>query len=96
MRSESITLKVSYFSFTLPIKITPCYAEVIPLNKIVGKRLIESLLEAKKWPKSIPKITDKGTAHLVAGALIQKAFFHRSEKVDDKKGCLKVFVPSCS
>lgn len=56
----------------------------------LGKRLIESLLEAKKWPKSIPKITDKGTAQLVAGALIQKAFFHRSEKVEDKKGCLKV------
>lgn len=56
----------------------------------LGKRLIESLLEAKKWPKSIPRITDKGTAQLVAGALIQKAFFHRSEKVEDKKGCLKV------
>jgi uncharacterized membrane protein len=55
-----------------------------------GKRLIESLLEAKKWPKSIPKITDKGTAQLVAGALIKNAFFHRSEKVEDKKGFLKV------
>jgi hypothetical protein len=55
-----------------------------------GKRLIESLLEGKKWPKSIPKITDKGTACLVATALIQKAFFHRSEKVEEKKGFLKV------
>ena len=59
-------------------------------NNFEGKRLIESLLESKKWPKSIPKITDKGTAQLVAGALVQSAFFHRSEKVDGKKGFLKV------
>jgi hypothetical protein len=60
----------------------------------LGKRLIESLLEATKWPKSIPKITDKGTAHLVAGALVQNAFFHRSEKVEGKKGFLKVHPTS--
>lgn len=56
-----------------------------------GKRLVECLLaENKKWPKSIPRITDKGTAILVAGALIQKAFFHRSEKVEGKKGFLQI------
>jgi hypothetical protein len=47
-------------------------------------------LEAKKWPKSIPVITDKGVARVVAGLLIQSSFFHRSEKVEDKKGYLKV------
>ena len=56
-----------------------------------GKRLVECMLaENKKWPKSIPRITDKGTAQLVAGALIQKAFFHRSEKVEGKKGFLQI------
>ena len=56
-----------------------------------GKRLVECMLaENKKWPKSIPRIMDKGTAQLVAGALIQKAFFHRSEKVEGKKGFLQI------
>jgi hypothetical protein len=48
------------------------------------------LLEAKKWPKSIPQITDKGVARLVAQELIQSSFFHRSDKVEDKKGYLQV------
>lgn len=56
----------------------------------IGKKLIEALLEGKKWPKSLPKITDKVVARLVAGSLIQAAFFHRSEKVEDKKGYLRV------
>lgn len=47
-------------------------------------------MEGKKWPKSIPKITDKGIARLVSAALVQAAFFHRSEKVEEKKGHLKV------
>mmetsp|Transcript_10894 Transcript_10894/g.17731 ORF Transcript_10894/g.17731 Transcript_10894/m.17731 type:complete len:342 (-) Transcript_10894:169-1194(-) len=55
-----------------------------------GKKLVECVLEGKKWPKSIPKITDKGTARVVAGSLIQGNFFHRSEKVEDKKGYLKI------
>jgi hypothetical protein len=61
----------------------------------VGKRLVECIIEAKKWPKSIPRIADKAVAHLVAGLLIQKAYFHRSEKVDGKKGFLRVgqFLP---
>jgi translocation protein SEC62 len=56
-----------------------------------GKRLVECILgDNKKWPKSIPKITDKGTAILVAGALLNKGFFHRSEKVEGKKGVLRI------
>lgn len=55
-----------------------------------GKKLIESLLEGKKWPKSIPKITDKGVARLVAEALIQSEFFVRSERVDAQKNHLKI------
>ena len=65
-------------------------SNIATFDNFEGKRLIESLLESKKWPKSIPKITDIGTAQLVAGALVQSAFFHRSEKVDGKKGFLKV------
>jgi hypothetical protein len=52
-------------------------------------------MEAKKWPKSIPKITDRGIAIIVANMMIQKAFFHRSEKVDGKKGVLKVGYYCC-
>ncbi len=55
-----------------------------------GKRLIECVLEAKKWPKSIPKITDKAVANVVASLLVQSNFFHRSEKIEDKKGHMKV------
>lgn len=61
---------------------------------MLGKRLIECVLEPKKWPKSIPAITDKGVAVIVANLLIQNSFFHRSEKVDGKKGVLKVSVAS--
>lgn len=60
-------------------------------NGFLGKRLIECLLEAKKWPKSIPQITDKAVARLVAQELIQASFFHRSDKVEDKKGHLQVW-----
>lgn len=55
-----------------------------------GKRLVECILEAKKWPKSIPKISDSGIAIAVANLLVQSKFFHRSEKVEGKKGVLKV------
>ena len=47
-------------------------------------------MEAKKWPKSIPKITDKGIARLVAGEMVQACYFHRSEKVEDKKGYFQI------
>ena len=51
---------------------------------------MECVLEAKKWPKSIPKITEREVAVAVAGLLVQNQFFHRSEKVEEKKGYLKV------
>jgi hypothetical protein len=62
---------------------------------ITGKRLIECLLEAQNWPKSLPKITEKGMALELAAALLQKGFFHRSEKSADKKGHLIVSLPHC-
>jgi hypothetical protein len=54
--------------------------------------LVEAILEAKKWPKSLPVITDKSVAREAATALIQGSFFHRSEKVEDKKGYLMVLL----
>eukprot|EP01041_Mallomonas_annulata_P009816 gene9816-20416_t len=53
-----------------------------------GKRLVECILEAKKWPKSLPKITDRNDASTVAQLLIKSSYFHRSEKVEGKKGNL--------
>jgi hypothetical protein len=50
------------------------------------------VLEGKKWPKSLPKIADKETAILVASTLVENSFFHRSEKVEEKKGYLKVNI----
>lgn len=55
-----------------------------------GKRLLECIIEAKKWPKSIPRITDEAVAVKVSDLLIDAQFFHRSEKVKEKKGYLKV------
>ena len=55
-----------------------------------GKRLMECLLENKGWPKQLPPIADSPTALLVAQELIKKEFFHRSEKVKDKKGVLQL------
>jgi hypothetical protein len=62
----------------------------------LGKRLIECILEAKKWPKSIPRITEEAIAIQVADILLRENFFHRSEKVKDKKGYLKVIIYFCS
>jgi hypothetical protein len=59
---------------------------------LTGKKLVETILEAKKWPKSLPVITDKSVAREAASALIQASFFHRSEKVEDKKGYLMVLL----
>ena len=55
-----------------------------------GKRLVEKVLEGKKWPRSLPKITDKAVAIAVAEVLVKHHFFHRSEKVDGKKGYLRI------
>lgn len=56
----------------------------------IGKRLVEKILEAKKWPRSLPKVTDKAIAIAVAELLVKHNFFHRSEKVDGKKGYMKI------
>lgn len=51
---------------------------------------MECVLEGKKWPKSIPKISDRATAVAVAQAMVENSFFHRSEKVEEKKGYFRV------
>lgn len=48
----------------------------------------------KKWPKSLPRITDSKVAIQVGELLLQAQFFHRSEKVGEKKGYLKVGLSS--
>jgi len=53
-----------------------------------GKRMIECILAAKKWPKSLPKITERTVAVSVAQLLVKGEYFHRSEKVEGKKGYL--------
>lgn len=55
-----------------------------------GKKLIEAILEAKKWPKSLPKVTDRGVALQIAAMLLQANFFHKSEKNKDRKGTLQI------
>ncbi len=57
-----------------------------------GKRLIECILDQKnpKWPKSLPKVTEADIAMEIAELLLQANFYHRSEKVDEKKGYLRV------
>lgn len=54
-----------------------------------GKRLVECIKEGKKWPKSLPRIESDEVAIAVGNALIAASFFHRSEKVAEKKGYLK-------
>lgn len=58
----------------------------------IGKRLVESLLNAKKWPKSLPLITEKEVALEVALLLLKNQFYHKSERIDGKKGYLKVRI----
>lgn len=52
--------------------------------------------KAKKWPKSIPKITTKEVALSVGKELLKKNFFHRSDKDrgDRKKGSERVLTVS--
>lgn len=52
---------------------------------------MESIVNATaKWPKSLPKVTDKAVARLLGDAMVTMSFIHRSEKVEDKKGYLQV------
>ena len=59
-----------------------------------GSRLIESLLTLSQHSKLLPKelipIEEKGTAMLVASALLQQNYFLKSEKIEGKKGYLRV------
>lgn len=60
------------------------------LDMLAGKRLIECILEGKKWPKSLPRVEDEQTAILIGNALISAHFIHRSERVKEKKGYLTI------
>lgn len=57
-----------------------------------GKKLVEVILDAnnKKWPRSLPRITEAAVAVEVAELLLRAQFFHRSEKYGEKKGYLKI------
>lgn len=59
-----------------------------------GYRFMECVVEEdkplQKWPKTLPKITDQGVAREIAELMIQNNFFHRSEKVPDKKRMLRM------
>lgn len=50
--------------------------------------------KARKWPKSLPKISDVAVALAVGNALLNKGFFHRSEKQDVKKGSERILTVS--
>jgi translocation protein SEC62 len=56
-----------------------------------GKKMIECLLypENVKWPKTIPRIIDKSIARIISQSLLTSGFYHRSEKVEGKKGILQ-------
>ncbi|CAM9276800.1 unnamed protein product, partial [Ectocarpus fasciculatus] len=55
-----------------------------------GDRLVQCLLHPKKWPQSLPAITEKSAAHAIGAMLIKQQFIHRSEKDGNKKGFLHV------
>ena len=54
--------------------------------------MIECILEGKKWPKSLPKVTDKQIAVALGELLIDQevSYFIRCEKTEDQKGILRV------
>ena len=60
----------------------------------IGKRLIECIIEGKKWPKSLPKVTDKQVAVALGELLIDQdvSYFIRCEKTEDQKGILRVII----
>ena len=66
------------------------------VNYFKGKHFVEVLLsmghemdpkKSKKWPKSIPRITEEHVAVAVGDALLNKNFFHRSNK--ESRGAVK-------
>mmetsp|Transcript_90822 Transcript_90822/g.256526 ORF Transcript_90822/g.256526 Transcript_90822/m.256526 type:complete len:338 (+) Transcript_90822:83-1096(+) len=87
---EGMRTLANYLRSTNGVKVRHGIEHEKRVDYFKGQRLVECVLEGKKWPKSLPKITDKGVARLVAGLLVQGNFFHRSEKIPDKKGYLKI------
>jgi hypothetical protein len=51
---------------------------------------VNCLLSPKKWPQSLPAITEKSVAHQIATLLIKHQYIHRSEKDPARKGFLRV------
>ncbi len=52
--------------------------------------MVDCILEAKKWPKSLPKVVDRNVAIAVGNLLLKNGYFHRSDKDVDHKGILRV------
>jgi translocation protein SEC62 len=55
-----------------------------------GDRLVHCLLHPKKWPHSLPAITEPGVAQSIGALLIKHQYIHRSEKNEEKKGFLHI------
>lgn len=89
---EGLRTLANYLRSQNGVKVRSAIEHEKRVDYFKGKRLIEVLLDpkSKKWPPSIPRITDKGIAMEIASLLVTKQFFHRSDKVDGKKGYLKV------
>lgn len=56
-----------------------------------GKKLVACILEGKKWPKSLPQVTDRAVAVAIGEHLLHSAptLFHRSDRIDEKRGILR-------
>ena len=82
--TSKVTLPFTFCNRNLVIKLllSSCFFK--------GKKLVESILEGKKWPKSIPAITNREVAIAVGNLLCSSQFFHRSEKIEGKKSVLAV------
>ena len=61
----------------------------------IGKKMVECILEGTKWPKSLPKVTDKEQAVLIGEVLLRAAMFHRSEKLTEQKKAMLVVSSMC-
>jgi translocation protein SEC62 len=86
-RNELITSKVHYYA-----PADEDSSVLFVYYDVLGKRLIECILDEnnKKWPKFLPRISDREVAAKVANLLLVGQFYHRSEKVGEKKSYLKI------
>ncbi len=91
MIKELITSKVFAILYFILI-IFVIYSFFVFFIYTIGKRFVEAILQPKKWPSNIPQVNDKAVAILLGQQLIKAGFFHRSEKLDDKKGALQVKI----